>query len=185
MKTGKKVLGAVLAAAMALSSITPVFAADKVKITFMSRDSGDTPMAKVYEDQIAAFMEENPDIEVQNDSVYEESAYNNKLKVALSTGETPNIFYYPAIAGLKEWAQNGVLLDLTDSLNEDEEWKNTFLDGALDTYDLSAYGVDGIYALPNELNVDAIFYNKALFEKAGIEKTPETMDELYLSLIHI
>ena len=35
MKTGKKVLGAVLAAAMALSSITPVFAADKVKITFM------------------------------------------------------------------------------------------------------------------------------------------------------
>lgn len=77
---------------MALSSITPVFAADKVKITFMSRDSGDTPMAKVYEDQIAAFMEENPDIEVQNDSVYEESAYNNKLKVALSTGETPNIF---------------------------------------------------------------------------------------------
>ena len=111
MKTGKKVLGAVLAAAMALSSITPVFAADKVKITFMSRDSGDTPMAKVYEDQIAAFMEENPDIEVQNDSVYEESAYNNKL--------------------------------------------------------------------PNELNVDAIFYNKALFEKAGIEKTPETMDELY------
>ena len=74
MKTGKKVLGAVLAAAMALSSITPVFAADKVKITFMSRDSGDTPMAKVYEDQIAAFMEENPDIEVQNDSVYEESA---------------------------------------------------------------------------------------------------------------
>lgn len=32
MKTGKKVLGAVLAAAMALSSITPVFAADKVKI---------------------------------------------------------------------------------------------------------------------------------------------------------
>ena len=53
MKTGKKVLGAVLAAAMALSSITPVFAADKVKITFMSRDSGDTPIAKVYEDQIS------------------------------------------------------------------------------------------------------------------------------------
>ena len=43
----------------------------------------------------------------------------------------------------------------------------------------SAYGADGIYALPNELNVDAIFYNKALFEKAGIEKVPETMDELY------
>lgn len=153
--------------------------ADKVKITFMSRDSGDTPMAKVYEDQIARFMEENPDIEVQNDSVYEEAAYNNKLKVAISTGETPSIFYYPAIAGLKEWAQSGVLLDLTDALEEDPEWRDSFLDGALDTYRLDDYGVEGIYALPNELNVDAIFYNKALFEQAGITETPETMDELY------
>lgn len=179
MKKGKKVLSAALAAVMAMGCTVPAMADDKVKVTFMSRDSGDTPMAKVYEDQIARFMEENPDIEVQNDSIYEEAAYNNKLKVALSTGETPSIFYYPAIAGLTEWAQNGVLLDLTAALNEDEEWKNTFLDGALDTYDLSAYGAEGIYALPNELNVDAIFYNKALFEEAGITELPETMDDLY------
>lgn len=180
MRKGKRILSITLAAALAASMATPVLASgDKVKISFMSRDSGDTPMAKVYENQIARFMEENPDIEVQNDSIYEEAAYNNKLKVALSTGETPNIFYYPAIAGLTEWAKNGVLLDLTDSLNEDEEWKNTFLEGALDTYDLSAYGADGIYALPNELNVDAVFYNKALFEKAGITEIPETMDDLY------
>ena len=152
---------------------------DKIKITFMSRDSGDTPIAKVYEDQIARFMEENPDIEVQNDSIYEEAAYNNKLKVAISTGETPSIFYYPAIAGLTEWAESGVLLDLSDALEEDPEWADTFLDGALDTYRLDDYGVEGIYALPNELNVDAIFYNKALFEEAGITKIPETMDELY------
>ncbi len=152
---------------------------DKIKITFMSRDSGDTPIAKVYEDQIARFMEENPDIEVQNDSIYEEAAYNNKLKVAISTGETPSIFYYPAIAGLTEWAESGVLLDLLDALEEDPEWADTFLDGALDTYRLDDYGVEGIYALPNELNVDAIFYNKALFEEAGITKIPETMDELY------
>ena len=152
---------------------------DKIKITFMSRDSGDTPIAKVYEDQIARFMEENPDIEVQNDSIYEEAAYNNKLKVAISTGEIPSIFYYPAIAGLTEWAESGVLLDLSDALEEDPEWADTFLDGALDTYRLDDYGVEGIYALPNELNVDAIFYNKALFEEAGITKIPETMDELY------
>lgn len=180
MKQGKMLLGTVMAAVIGMSIAIPSLAAEgKVKITFMSRDSGDTPIARVYENQIAEFMEENPDVEVQNDSIYEEAAYNNKLKVALSTGETPSIFYYPAIAGLTEWAQNGVLLDLTDALNADEAWKNTFLDGALATYDLSAYGVDGIYALPNELNVDAIFYNKALFEKAGISETPETMDDLY------
>lgn len=152
---------------------------EKVKISFMSRDSGDTPIAKVYENQIAEFMEKNPNIEVQNDSIYEESAYNNKLKVAISTGETPSIFYYPAIAGLTEWAKNGVLLDLTAALAEDPAWADTFLDGALDTYKLDAYGAKGIYALPNELNVDAVFYNKALFEQAGITKAPETMDDFY------
>ena len=82
MKTGKKVLGAVLAAAMALSSITPVFAADKVKITFMSRDSGDTPIAKVYEDQIAAFMEENPDVE--NDAADADVSIPNMEELQIS-----------------------------------------------------------------------------------------------------
>ena len=143
---GRKVLGIILAATMALTSVSP------------------------------------PDIEVQNDSIYEESAYNNKLKVALSTGETPNIFYYPAIAGLKEWAQNGVLLDLTESLNEDEDWKNTFLDGALDTYDLSAYGADGIYALPNELNVDAIL--KLCLKKPELKKCQKPWTSYMMQLIN-
>jgi raffinose/stachyose/melibiose transport system substrate-binding protein len=152
---------------------------DKVKITFMSRDSGDTPMAKVYEEQLAAFQKENPNIVVQNDSIYEESAYNNKLKVEISTGVTPSIFYYPAIAGLTEWAKNGVIMDLSPALDANPEWKDSFLDGALDTYRLDAYDVKGIYAIPNESNVDAIFYNKALFKKAGITALPTTMDELY------
>jgi len=158
------------------------YAEEKVTITFMSRDSGDTPIAKVYESQIAAFMAANPNVTVQNDSIYEEAAYNNKLKVAISTGETPSIFYYPAIAGLTEWAKNGVLLDLTDVLAADPDWAGTFLDGALDTYRLDSYGAKGIYALPNELNVDAVFYNTKLFEKAGITETPKTMDELYAAI---
>ncbi len=150
---------------------------EQVKIVFMSRDSGGTPIATVYENQIAEFMAENPNIVVQNDSIYEEAAYNNKLKVAISTGSTPSIFYYPAIAGLTEWAKNGVLLDLTPALDADPEWKATFLDGALDTYRLDDYGVEGIYALPNELNVDAVFYNKVLFEQAGITEVPKTFKE--------
>lgn len=185
----KRILSILLAAAMLMSLAgcsskeekkdAGKDSGEKVTITFMSRDSGDTPIAKVYEKQIAEFMKENSNIEVQNDSIYEEAAYNNKLKVALSTGETPSIFYYPAIAGLTEWAKSGVLMDLTDALEEDPEWKNSFLDGALDTYKLDAYGASGTYALPNELNVDAIFYNKELFEKAGITELPETMDDLY------
>jgi raffinose/stachyose/melibiose transport system substrate-binding protein len=152
---------------------------EKVKIVFMSRNSGADPMAKIYEKQIAEFMQQNPNITVQNDSIYDEGAYNNKLKVAISTGKTPNIFYYPAIAGLTSWAKNGVIMDLTDTIKSDPEWTKGFIEGSLDTYRLDKYGVPGIYALNNEMNVDVVFYNKKLFEKAGITQTPKTMDEFY------
>ena len=183
MKMTKRI-SSLLALALVLCLVCsiPALAEEPVTITFMSRDSGGTPIATVYENQIAAFMAENPNITVQNDSIYEEAAYNNKLKVAISTGETPSIFYYPAIAGLTEWAKNGVLLNLSNALAADPDWAATFLDGALDTYKLDDYGAKGIYALPNELNVDAIFYNTKLFEKAGITEAPTTMDELYATM---
>ncbi|WP_130858916.1 ABC transporter substrate-binding protein [Gracilibacillus phocaeensis] len=152
---------------------------EKTTVVFMSRNSGADPMAEVYEKQIDEFMKKNPDIEVQNDSVFEESAYNNKLKVSISTGDTPSVFYYPGIAGLKEWAENDVILNVEDILANDEEWSSRFIDGALETYRLDDYGVEGIYGIPNELNVDAIFYNKKLFEQAGITEEPKTMDEFY------
>ena len=151
----------------------------KISIVFMSRNSGDDPMAKIYEKQIEEFMQQNPSIQVQNDSIYDEAAYNNKLKVAISTGETPSIFYYPAIAGLSEWAKNGVIMDLTEILDADPEWTKGFIDGSLEAYRLDKYGVPGIYALNNEMNVDGVFYNKKLFEQAGIANPPATMDEFY------
>lgn len=61
MRKGKAMLSVALAAAMTLGSAVPALAdGDKTKVVFMSRDSGDTPIAKVYEDQIARFMEEKP-----------------------------------------------------------------------------------------------------------------------------
>ena len=188
MKKSTRIVSTILAFAMMISFCacsnssngnTSPSGNGKVKITFMSRDAGDTPMAKVYQSQIDAFVKANPNITVQNDSIYEESAYNTKLKVDISTGAIPSVFYTPGIASLSQYAKNGVIMDLTKALDDDPKWKASFQDGALDTYKLDAYGVKGIYGIPNELNVDAMFYNKELFKKAGITKIPETMDEFY------
>ncbi len=151
----------------------------KVTVTLMTRCAGEDGLASVYDAQIAEFMEQNPSITVENLSIYEEDAYNTKLKSLIATGETPSIFYYPGIAGLTEWAKNGVILNVEPLFESDPEWAARFVDGALETYRLDSYGAEGVYAIPNELNVDGVFYNKALFEKAGITETPETMDDLY------
>lgn len=171
---------AMAASALSAGSITAMAdEGEKTTVTIMTRCAGEDGLAKVYEAQIAAFMEENPDITVENLSIYEEDAYNTKLKSLIATGETPDIFYYPGIAGLSEWAQNGVIMNVEPLFEEDEEWSARFVDGALETYRLDSYGVPGIYAIPNELNVDGVFYNKKLFEQAGITELPETMDDLY------
>lgn len=171
---------AMAASALSAGSITAMAdEGEKTTVTIMTRCAGEDGLAKVYEAQIAAFMEENPDIIVENLSIYEEDAYNTKLKSLIATGETPDIFYYPGIAGLSEWAQNGVIMNVEPLFEEDEEWSSRFVDGALETYRLDSYGVPGIYAIPNELNVDGVFYNKKLFEQAGITELPETMDDLY------
>lgn len=152
---------------------------ESVTISIMTRNAGEDAMAKVYDSQIVAFMDENPNINVENFSIYEEDAYNTKLKSLIATGDTASIFYYPGIAGLVDWAKNGVILNVENLFNEDTEWANRFIDGALETYRLDSYGVKGIYAIPNELNVDGVFYNTELFAEAGIANVPKTMEELY------
>lgn len=177
---------AMVASALSAGSITAMAdEGEKTTVTIMTRCAGEDGLAKVYEAQIAAFMEENPDITVENLSIYEEDAYNTKLKSLIATGETPDIFYYPGIAGLSEWAQNGVIMNVEPLFEEDEEWSARFVDGALETYRLDSYGVPGIYAIPNELNVDGVFYNKKLFEQAGITELPETMDDLYDAVVKL
>lgn len=67
----------------------------------------------------------------------------------------------------------GVFQDITDLV---EAWgeKDQFFEGSLNTCVL-----DGkIYGLPDNSNCLAFMYNKDMFEAAGIEKVPETWDEL-------
>ena len=184
MKKQMSVFLSMVMAASTLSAITvPAQAGEteaaKTTVTIMTRSAGEDGLAKVYESQIHEFMKENPNITVENLSIYEEDAYNTKLKSLIATGETPDIFYYPGIAGLSEWAKNGVIMNVEPLFKDDEEWSSRFVKGALETYRLDSYGVPGIYAIPNELNVDGVFYNTKLFAKAGITETPKTMDDLY------
>lgn len=153
----------------------------KVKITIMTRWTGSDSLAPIFEGQLKKFQEENPNIEIQNDSVAEEAAYNNKLKTSIATGTTPDMFYYPGVAGVAQWAKNGVIMDV-QSLIDDKSWSDGFINGAFDVWNLEKYGVKGHFGIPYEFSPEVIFYNPELFAKAGIDKVPETMDELYAAI---
>lgn len=130
----------------------------------------------------ADFQKMYPNIVIQDDSISEENSYNNKLKTAIATGTTPDFFYWPGVAGLTSWAKNGVIMDITELIKNDKDWSSGFVDGAFDTWQLEKYGVKGIYGVPYSFSPEVMYYNKALFQKAGITSEPATMDDLYADI---
>ncbi|MBS4208656.1 sugar ABC transporter substrate-binding protein [Bacillus sp. FJAT-50079] len=72
----------------------------------------------------------------------------------------------------QSFAEAGVFADIT---KEVEEWgqADKYYPGAIDSAKLN----DKFYGIPNNSNALAIYYNKDLFEAAGITETPKTWAE--------
>lgn len=151
---------------------------EKVTIHILTRYAGDDSGAIPLKDAKDAFIKLHPNVTIQDDSIAEEAAYNNKLKTAIATGATPGFFYYPSVAGLAQWAKNGVIMDITP-LMEDKPWADGFISNSFEIWNLEKFGTKGHYAIPVAFNPEVVFYNPDLFAKAGITQLPETMDDLY------
>lgn len=149
----------------------------EVTITVLTRYAGSDVQAQWLQTMMEKFSELHPNVTFQDDSVADEAAYNNKLKTAIATGNLPNMWMQYGAASLVEYAKNGLAMDLS-SLLEDTEFTSGLADPTLSSYNLSNYGVDGIYALPFAMQPEVIFYNKDLFAQAGIDGVPETMEDL-------
>jgi len=154
------------------------FAEEQTKITVLTRWSGSDPMAEYLDTFIKEFEAANPDVKVENISVNEEASYNNKFKTLVATGDIPNIFYLPGIASLVKYAQNGLIMDVSE-LFSDKEWHDGFVDGAFDMFNFEPYGVKGVYAIPFAVTPEVLFYNVDLLKSIGYDTFPETMDDFY------
>lgn len=153
----------------------------EVTITVLTRYAGSDPQAPWLKKMMEEFVKIHPNVTFQDDSVADEAAYNNKLKTAIATGNLPNMWMQYGSASLVRYAENGLLMDMSFLL-EDEEFTEGLTDKTLSSFDLSSYGIDGIYALPFAKQPAVIFYNKDLFKQAGIDETPETMDDMFAAI---
>jgi raffinose/stachyose/melibiose transport system substrate-binding protein len=113
----------------------------------------------------------NVTIEIQ---VLENEAFKTKLTTVMQSGEPPDIFQSWGGGVMNEYAKAGLLRDINAELDADGgAWRNSFGEGALGVY---AYkGVN--YGVPWDMGMIGWWYNKALFEKAGITGTPKTWTE--------
>ena len=122
--------------------------------------------------------EEGKNVEFNFEEIPTTDAYNQKIKLLISSGDLPDIVFNGGNNITELAAKSGKVADLTQYFEEDPEWKGLFDDTSLEFNT-----VDGkIYGVPVSKEISYIYYNKELFQKAGIEAPEiayETWDDFF------
>ncbi|MFF8996670.1 ABC transporter substrate-binding protein [Streptomyces achromogenes] len=133
-----------------------------------------------FEDLIAAFEEKYPDTHVKWIDQPAEG-YADKISADAGGGTLPDVVNVSPdlVAPL---ARAGLALDLDKAA---ARYRKEYLPGAWAGHQVP--GTTGTYAFPWYLNTGPLFYNKALFEKAGLdpEKPPKTYGELFADALEM
>lgn len=174
----KKVLVsmAVLAAVCAFGAGSMVSMADEdvTKVTWFASRPVDGPIDKTIR-QLAKDYSDSHDgtweLEVVTEA--DRPSYLEKLKTLIAGGNMPDIIDIDATPYCQELVDAGYLVDMNAWL-KDNELYDSFLPISLAYQEFT----DGdLYTLPMELNAEMIWYNKEIFEKCGITKTPTSLNE--------
>lgn len=132
-----------------------------VEITFMMW--GAPEELAVWQAVVDDFHKANPNITVKVD-VSDWDSYWTKLNTLIAGGTPPDVFAMDAPLFL-DWQSRGALLNLQPYIDANPG----FLDGFY-PQTLSAYKVaDGYYGLPRDFQTIVLFYNKDMFDSAGLD----------------
>lgn len=149
---------------------------DVITINYPTFQCGVNTAAPVVEELVKEFNEQYAGkYQIEVEEVPGDANYVDKIKVQLGTGDLPPVVYGGGYNLLDLALAKDLVVDLTPYVEEDSEWKALYSDQALTTNSR-----DGkIYASSVEGSVVGYFYNKDLFEQAGIESPATTWDEFW------
>ncbi|NLX78027.1 MAG: extracellular solute-binding protein [Clostridiaceae bacterium] len=100
---------------------------------------------------------------------------DQKVKILMSSDDLPEVCTYESGVRLKQVIDAGLILNVEETFTE-LGIRDCLDEGAVSLLKRLVDG-KGLYCVPLGLNMEGFWYNKALFEKAGIQKAPETWDE--------
>ncbi len=147
-----------------------------ITIRLLTRMAGTSTQVTIYNDILNEFKTKHPEVTIIDDSQGDESAFNNILTTDIASGNMANIFRIQGVSNLANYIDNGLLLNLQPYLDEDPTWGSGFTEGSLAYYQVP--GFEGTYAIPMESGLIGVYYNKDLFQKAGIASFPANWTEL-------
>jgi raffinose/stachyose/melibiose transport system substrate-binding protein len=143
---------------------------EPITLTFLNKYPEDNYLP-YFKDAVSSYMDQHPNVTIEMENVSDQEI-KDKLSVMASSGTMPDIFFSWSGEYVKKYARSGLALDLTSYLEEDTDWKSSFLPAFLNnsTFDGHTYGI------PYRSSVIYMLYNKSIFTELGLQ-VPETYDK--------
>jgi len=160
-----------VAAALAIGAS---FAAQAQEIKFWTLTFDNPNVTKAFGKIIKDFEAANPGVTVKIENRATDE-HKSALRVAAGSNQAPDIYFMWAGLGLGgEFIKSGLALPM-DKYYAKYKWDDEFIAPALS---FSKQYTGGRYGVPYTFRGEALYYNKALFEKAGMTSLPKTYEEL-------
>jgi raffinose/stachyose/melibiose transport system substrate-binding protein len=132
------------------------------------------PMLSEWAKMAKAFEATHPGVTFEITPL-ENEAFKTKLTTVIQAGDPPDIFHTWGGGVLAQQADAGMVKDLTADVGA---WRDTLIPTALGSYTIG----EKIYASPVDTGMVGFWYNKQLFERAGVKAPPATWAE-YLEAV--
>lgn len=133
---------------------------EEIKLTYGFWDDAQRP---AIEQQIAAFKQLHPNVSIEPQVVPWDD-YWTKLQTGVAGGSTNDVFWINA-ASLPVYASQGALASIQSMVDDGSIDADAYPESLR-----SLYTFDGtVYGIPRDFDTIALFYNKGLFDAAGVE----------------
>lgn len=146
--------------------------AEKVEIRLSGWAANPSETA-LLESLLYRFSVANPDILVKYEPITGD--YTQTINTLVATGEEPDV-YYLDIFQYKRFSANDVLLPINDFMETSGVSVDDFIPSLIGAFTTD----DIVYGIPKDFNTLAMFYNKGLFDAAGLDYPTDdwTWDDL-------
>ncbi|GKX31524.1 putative ABC transporter extracellular-binding protein YurO [Vallitalea longa] len=131
----------------------------------------DEPFNSFIEKIVAEYEADHPDIDIVVSSA-QNQPYKEKIKVVVGSKDCPDVFFSWSGEFSERFLREGLIMDLTESFNNDQEWKNSLLESQVNEYRSG----DILYGIPFRLDAKMMFYNIDIFKENNLE-IPKTWDK--------
>ena len=152
----KKMITWIMVLVMALSLTSFAAAEEAVTLRLWMWDDAQQPAMRAMADEYEA---SHPNVTIEISCQADVSGLNQRIQATIGTSDAPEIFFmnYNLAA---EYIPLGIVADLTPYGIDQSDLASGIV---------NAYTVDGkVYAVAKDTDSYAVFYNKALFDQAGV-----------------